>query len=139
MKTETPALGVMKTKTYPDSEWYSIACDCGNHDHTIEMEIEFDKQVNSVVVHTYTTQHVDFWSESISAFSTAEKSPDCLFGFVYWGVGLYNSIRRKISLTWTLWTKGSIKYSADTYMPKQAAINYANVIIDGVARMEKRG
>lgn len=134
---EEPMVGIMKTRDFGDSKWYLVACDCGNQDHMIEMEVEVDEKCEQVIVHTYTTQHVDFWSESISAFKVAEKSPDCLFGFVYWGIGLYNSLRRKLGITWKLWTKGTVKYSADTILRKDAAVNYANTILDAVKSMEK--
>lgn len=62
MKSETPAVGILKQGEYGDSIWYYIPCDCSEPDHSHTVEVEADDY--SVTVHIYTKSKTKFWSKS---------------------------------------------------------------------------
>ena len=40
---------VMKISEFPDSVFYRAACSCGSSDHTVEIELEKDKEIPEMV------------------------------------------------------------------------------------------
>lgn len=133
-----PAKGIMLTRDFGDSKWFRVACDCGSTEHDIDFVVEVDDEMKQIVVHTYTTQHTNYWYESIASNDWWDKVPDSLHGIVYNITGMFNSIYRKVALTWTLWTKGTIEYQSTTIMQKDVAKNYANTILENIAELERK-
>ena len=61
MKTEKPALGILKQNDWGDSKWYYVTCDCSDPDCAHTVEVEADD--HSVTVHVYTRATTTFWNK----------------------------------------------------------------------------
>lgn len=59
MKSQTPAVGILKRNDWGDSMSYQVVCECGqpDHDHNIWVEAED----TSVSVTIYTTEKTKWW------------------------------------------------------------------------------
>lgn len=47
---------------YENSIWYKVFCDCEDDDHTCTIEIEYDPEINMLVLNFYKNVCYDWWS-----------------------------------------------------------------------------
>lgn len=134
MQAETPATGITKTWDHGDSKFYRVECNCGNEDDAITFNVEWDDEVNEVLVHTWTIQKTPWWDDKL------KKRYDIENEFVEWlhwtWVDFWNALFRRVQLTWQIWFYGYVKYEAWTIMNKQQAINYAEALKQAVEQVE---
>jgi hypothetical protein len=124
MKSETPALGIMKTGEFGDSKFYKVVCGCGQPDHSIDFEVEScDTGIN---VNTYLTTKTDYWSESLKKRYDID-SP--WLQELDWIIkDTVNGLITRLKLTWNIWIKGYIQCETTIAMTEQQALNYAETL-----------
>jgi len=124
MKIETPAEGILKTRSWGDAKMYKVVCECGQPDHDHDVWIEADE--TGVNVQIFVTTKSDCWSEAIKPKYDIDNV--WLQEFDWFWKSLVNSLWRKLKLTWTLWTKGYIKTETTISMTEQQSLNYAEAL-----------
>ncbi len=131
MKAQTPAEGILKTNDWGISKLYEVPCYCGC-ENTHQVEVEADP--SGVWVRTYTKEKTNYWTDRLA------KRYDIDNSFLQWcnwfAIDTANSLYRKISLTWKLWTRGYIEYHSDIIMTKQQALNYAEILKSAIKDVE---
>jgi hypothetical protein len=123
MTPQTPAKGIMQISDHRHSQAYRVACECREpqHEHTVFVEADDDV----VLVNIYTTQHTNYWCDRFRYDYTGQGwLRDVKWTATAWA----NSLVRKIKLTWTLWTRGTVRYEATIMLSPQAAANYAQAL-----------
>lgn len=133
---EKPAEGIMKTREFKDSMFFKVECQCGNPDDELNFEIEVDKDVNDIIVNTWIVQKSNWWDQTFPKRYDIDNP--ALQWFDWFWKDAINGIIRKARLTWTLWTKGYVKYESTTVMSKQQAFNYAETLKAAIAELEAR-
>lgn len=116
MNYEKPATGIFLQKDFGDSKCYRIACDCGDTDHDITLDVEAED--SNIIVRHYVKVQTNWWAKPTR---------------FYW----VNNIIHRAKLTWNVWFKGYLEYEACTYMTKQQAFNYAYTLNEAVKDVEK--
>lgn len=61
LEEQVPADGIMQTNDWGTSKVYSVACGCGQSDHSHNVWIEADDMITVTI---YTTSRSDTWSKS---------------------------------------------------------------------------
>jgi hypothetical protein len=63
MKSETPAIGIMKTNVWDDAHAYNIQCSCSDVDHAVDawIEVDHDKDIEEITVTFYVTTTYQGW------------------------------------------------------------------------------
>jgi len=124
MKSETPALGIMKTGEFGDSKFYKVVCGCGQPDHDIDFEVEaVDTGIN---VNTYVVSKTDYWSESFKKRYDIDNT--WLQEWDWFWKDLINGFMCRVKLTWTVWTQGYVKTESTIAMTEQQTLNYAETL-----------
>ena len=124
MKSETPALGIMKTGEFGDSKFYKVVCGCGQPDHDIDFEVEaVDTGIN---VNTYIVSKTDYWSESFKKRYDIDNI--WLQEWDWFWKDLINGFVCRAKLTWTVWIRGYVKTESTIAMTEQQALNYAETL-----------
>ncbi len=124
MKSETPALGIMKTGEFGDSKFYKVVCGCGQPDHNIDFEVEaVDTGIN---VNTYIVSKTDYWSESFKKRYDIDNI--WLQEWDWFWKDLINGFVCRVKLTWTVWIRGYVKTESTIAMTEQQALNYAETL-----------
>jgi hypothetical protein len=124
MKSETPALGIMKTGEFGDSKFYKVVCGCGQPDHDIDFEVEaVDTGIN---VNTYVVSKTDYWSESFKKRYDIDNI--WLQEWDWFWKDLINGFVCRVKLTWTVWIRGYVKTESTIAMTEQQALNYAETL-----------
>ena len=124
MKSETPALGIMKTDEFGDSKFYKVVCGCGQPDHDIDFEVEaVDTGIN---VNTYIVSKTDYWSESFKKRYDIDNI--WLQEWDWFWKDLINGFVCRVKLTWTVWIRGYVKTESTIAMTEQQALNYAETL-----------
>jgi hypothetical protein len=97
---QTPAEGIMLQKEFTNAVSYTIACDCGDPAHNVNMWIESkaDLDTDDVTLTFYVT--------------TTNK---------WWSVNRWKQI-------WQLITAGHVKQESTLILSKQAALNLSTII-----------
>jgi hypothetical protein len=112
---QSPAEGILLIRDYGASKMYHVACDCGNPDDAITLDVEADDC--GVSIQLYSTTRSNWYANT-------------------W----YERVANRIRLTWKLWTTGYLQYEAVTCLSEQQAINLTGVIqeaIDDVRRFKQ--
>ena len=109
MKSQTPAEGIMIQKDFGKAKAYTVACDCGDHEHNTHMWIEVtpEKDVQDVTL-TFYVQTTNSW----------------------WDKNRWKQI-------WEILTKGYTKNEATVILSKQGALNLSTVIRNSVNELSK--
>jgi hypothetical protein len=109
MKAQTPAEGVMLQKDWGKARSYTVACDCGDHEHNAHMWIEVtpEKDVQDVTL-TFYIQTTNSW----------------------WDKNRWKQM-------WEILTKGYTKNEATVILSKQGALNLSTVIRNSVNDLSK--
>ena len=124
MKSETPALGIMKTGEFGDSKFYKVVCGCGQPDHDIDFEVESDE--TGVNVNTYITAKTDYWTETVKKRYNIDN-PHLQEWDWFWK-DIVNGFVRRLTMTWEIWTHGYIRTQTTIAMSEQQAINYTETL-----------
>lgn len=109
MKSQTPAEGIMLQKDWGKAKSYTVACDCGDHEHNVHMWVEVapEQDVQDVTL-TFYVQTTNSW----------------------WDKNRWQQI-------WEILTKGYTKNEATVILSKQAALNLSTVIRNSVNELAK--
>jgi len=109
MKAQTPAEGLMIQKDWGDARSYTVACDCGDHEHNVHMWIEVkpESDVKDVTLTFYVQTTNNWWDKS------------------------------RWRQMWEILTKGYTKNEATVILSKQAALNLSTVIRNSVDQLSK--
>ena len=124
MKSETPALGILRTNDFGHSKWYQVVCGCQQPDHTITFEVEADEM--GVNVNTYATVKTNYWNESVKKRYDIDNP--WLQEFDWAWKDLVNGLITRLKLTWSVWTQGYVKCETTIVMTEQQAFNYAETL-----------
>jgi len=124
MKAEKPAEGILKTHDWGHSKWYHVICGCGQPDHSLTVEVEAED--TGVNINTYATIKTDYWTETVKP--NVGMDNEWLEEFDWAWKSIFNSIIRKVKLTWQLWTKGYIQAETTIAMSEQQALNFAETL-----------
>lgn len=121
MKAQEPAEGILKRNDFGDSIYYQVVCSCGQeyHDHNVEVEAS----ETGVDVNVYVTVKTDYWTETVKPNYGMDNV--WLEEFDWAWKSMFNSLVRKIKLTWELWTTGAVTAQTTIAMTEQQAFNYA--------------
>ena len=126
MKPETPAEGIMLTRNFPDAKFYTVECNCGNPDDSIDFVVELDS-TGFITVVTSTKQKTHWWKDSAPYLDNTRH---------YRLKSFLNGLLHRLTVTWKIWTRGYVEYSQETIMTRQQALNYATVIQSAIAELE---
>lgn len=109
MKSQTPAEGIMIQKDWGKARSYTVACDCGDHEHNVHMWIEAkpEPDVQDVTLTFYVQTTNNWWDK--------------------------NRWRQM----WEILTKGYTKNEATVILSKQGALNLSTVIRNSVNDLSK--
>jgi len=109
MKAQTPAEGLMIQKDWGDARSYTVACDCGDHEHNVHMwvEVKPESDVKDVTLTFYVQTTNNWWDKS------------------------------RWRQMWEILTKGYTKNEATVILSKQAALNLSTVIRNSVDQLSK--
>jgi hypothetical protein len=109
MKAQVPAEGVMIQKDWGKDRSYTVACDCGDHEHNVHMWVEVSPELDvQDVTLTFYVQTTNNW----------------------WDKNRWRQI-------WEILTKGYTKNEATVILSKQAALNLSTVIRNSVNDLSK--
>jgi len=97
---------VMRLEEFDDAIYYRVACQCGNQDCDLMLELDYDKEFGSINLHMYkklaaSADWGNYWEH---------------FDFIRVG---WN----KIKMCWTIITKGYIEISEDTMISDEEHID----------------
>lgn len=138
MSYQEPILGISKVYDYGTSKCYKVDCQCGSDDHSITMDIEKDDDLSDVVVNTYVTVSTSYWDETVSLSSLCHKIENTfLYNIAYFWISMFNSLVRKVKLTYNIWIDGYVKFSTSTIMTKNQAKNFADTINHAIDTIEE--
>jgi hypothetical protein len=136
MKTaQKPAEGIALDRDFGDSVFYTVSCDCGNGDDAIQFNIEYDKDMEQVTMHTYLKLKTDYYTEYFGECKYVHN--DWLYSLNYYVASFINGFIRRVKLTWNIWVNGYAEYNSWTLMRQQVAVNYGNAILRAVKEMNK--
>jgi len=109
MKAQVPAEGVMIQKDWGKARSYTVACDCGDHEHNVHMWVEVSPELDvQDVTLTFYVQTTNNW----------------------WDKNRWRQI-------WEILTKGYTKNEATVILSKQGALNLSTVIRNSVNDLSK--
>jgi hypothetical protein len=132
MIPQTPAEGVLLNKNYGDAASYTVACDCT--DPTCSHQLWIEAEDHFVSVHLCTTQTTNHWSRIVEPRYTIKNK--ILTNLNWFWTDVINGTARKLKITYDIWVKGIIKYESCILLTEQQAINYANLLITAVQRVQ---
>jgi hypothetical protein len=109
MKSQTPAEGIMIQKDWGKARSYTVACDCGDHEHNVHMWIEAkpEPDVQDVTLTFYVQTTNNWWDKN------------------------------RWQQMWEILTKGYTKNEATVILSKQGALNLSTVIRNSVNDLSK--
>lgn len=123
---QPPAEGILKQNDFGNSKWYKIACSCSAHEHEVDMAVESED--TGIAVYFFTDTKTAWWKDHCI------RNFDWLpYDVKYW----INRIINSVSLIYHGIFHGYIKFSADMYLSKQAAVNLANVLVTAIDDVEE--
>lgn len=104
--TTDMSLRVMKLDEFADSIYFRVACQCGEQNCDLVLEMEYDKTLDSINIHIYKN----------------------LVASAHWGIDWnhFDFIRvlwNKIKICWTIITKGHMQVSEETMIQGEEHID----------------
>lgn len=126
----------MLTHTFQDSIYYRVDCTCGNEDDQINFCIELEEDMQEVQITLDTIQKTDWWKK-LADWDVYKIDNSWLFTIVNSIQELINGIYHRLKITRDVWLHGYVKYNTSTFLTKQAALNFAQALIDSVDTLEK--
>jgi hypothetical protein len=110
MQAQKPAEGIMIQKDWGKARSYTVACDCGDHEHNAHMWIEVSPEADvQDITLTFYVQTTNKW----------------------WDKNRFKQI-------WEIITKGYTKNEATVILSKQGALNLSTVIRNSVNDLSKK-
>ena len=110
---------VMKIDEFDDSVFYRIACACGSKDHSFELWLEYDKDINDI---TLMIEKTMYWKYQYAL------SP--------W----YEKIYRRLFAGLKLIFGGCLKMEADVlFMDKKHIEGFIEALQEGITKIDKKG
>ena len=133
MKAQKPAEGILLVNEWGYSKMYKVTCQCGQpwHEHTVDVEASD----TGVDVQIYTTVKTDYWTETVKPNCGMEN--EWLEEFDSAWKSIFNSLVRKVKLTWELWTTGAVTAETVVAMTEQQALNYAETLKKAVSDVKE--
>jgi len=128
LKTQEPAEGILKRHDFGDSKYYQIVCSCGQEYHDHNVEVEADE--TGVNINIDVTLKTDYWTETAKPCYSMDN--EWLEEFDWAWKSIFNSLVRKIKLTWELWTTGAITAQTTISMSEQQTLNYAKTLENAI-------
>lgn len=130
---QTPAEGILQFHDHGSAKSYKVSCECGQGDDEIFFDVEADDF--GVTAHHYVKVKTSWWKEAWPKDYNIKN--DALRWLQCTAAHFVNSLCNRVSITWTLWTKGYVEYEAWTMMSKQQTVNYAHTLLSAVEDVEK--
>lgn len=111
MKAQIPAEGIMQTGNWPDAHSFHIECECSDPNHAVDMWIEVnpDRETESVALGFYVQGTAPFWQEGWNRFRAA----------------------------WQVLTQGYYRTENHLILSKQAAVNLTGAVEQSIKKLEK--
>ncbi|HET8688645.1 MAG TPA: hypothetical protein VFM18_18680 [Methanosarcina sp.] len=111
MEAQKPAKGISQEREFNDASVYRVECECSCPDHSVAMwiEIDSDKETQDIQVAFFADTWTPWWDRYYNRFK-------CI---------------------WKLLTTGIVRYEHHMILNKQAAINFATVILNDVKKLEE--
>ena len=134
IEPQTPAEGIMQTHKFKDSVFYSVNCSCGSDDHTMDISVSYEKDVDGIVVEFYSKQKSLYW-QKVADWDVYNIANPWLFSIVYFIQGFVNGLGHRLKVTKNLWINGYVEYQSDTIMSKQTALNMAEAIKNSIEEL----
>ena len=132
MKAQKPAQGILLQNDWGTSKMYKAVCECGNDDCSHIVDVEADEFGVNVTV--YTTEHTNFWKDSVKPRYDIDNV--WLQEFDWFWKGLWNGLMIRLRLTKDIWFNGYAKYQSSLYMNEQVALNYAETLKSAVVDVQ---
>lgn len=136
LEPQRPAEGILKIADYGTSKFYKVECSCGSNDDEISFEVEIDDLMN-VYVNTWTIQKTSWWDNPFDENRALDNIDKPWWKVEYTVRTWLNSFAHRCKITWQVWTQGYVKYSSNTIMSRQQALNYAEVLRQAIEECEK--
>ena len=136
MTPQTPAQGILLTRDFGKSKFYTVVCSCGNPDDEIGFEVSAEDG-NDIVINTWTVQKTSWWDDPFKQNSGVSADPEWWWTVNYRVRGFLNSLAHRIKITWNVWINGYVRYDQFMMMDKQQALNYAETLKQAIADLEK--
>ena len=133
---QLPAEGISLNKELPNYKSYSVPCSCGNPDDDISFSVE-SEDWGEITVTTYTLQKTSWWDDPFNQHKSYDIDNEWAYRINYWIRGVLNGLSHRLKVTWEVWVKGYVKYSQNTIMTKQQALNYAATLKHAVEDLEE--
>jgi len=136
MKAQTPAEGIMLVRDFGDAKFYRVDCTCGSDDDRIEVTVEIDSDIQEVQVIFETRQNTEWWKR-LADWDTYKINNSWLYAIVNSAQELINGIHHRLVVTKDVWVHGYVKTYSSTYLTKQQALNFSQILVDSIAELEK--
>lgn len=137
MKAQKPAEGVSLVKDFGDSKYYRVDCTCCNEDDAINVCVELDDDIQELRITFDNYQKTEWW-KTLADWETYKIDNTWLYNIVNSVQSLINGVHHRLVVTRDVWFKGYVKYYSSTYLSKQQALNFAQLLIDSVEELEER-
>lgn len=137
VEPQKPAEGIMLSGDYEDTKFFKTTCSCGSDDHTIDISISYEKDVDDIVVEFYSKQKSLYW-QKVAGWNVYKIDNTWLFSIVYFIQGFINGLGHRLKVTKDLWWNGYIEYQSDTIMSKQTALNMSEAIKNTIEELDDK-
>ena len=130
---QPPAEGVYIGYQTHDCITLSVPCRCTDPDDQLELSVDVDTD-GVITVHQSVLAKTDFWTRRLPRpLESGNRVYDIINGFI---TDTYNSLRRKLSITYDVWVHGHAKYHQYTVLSEQQALNYAKALEHAVSKLK---
>lgn len=135
MKAQQPAEGISLRHDFGDAKYYRVDCTCGNEDDSIEVCIEIEEDMQEILV-MFDTIHQTNWWKRVVDWDTYKIDNSWLYAIINSLQELINGVSHRLQVTKDVWLHGYVKYRTTTYMTKQQALNFAQLLRTGIKDIE---
>lgn len=136
MKAQKPAEGISLVKDFGDSKHYRVDCTCGNPDDTIWVSLEIEEDLDELRIDIDVAHKTEWWKR-LADWETYKIDNSWLYAIVNSAQELINGLHHRLVITRDVWVHGHVKYHSSTYMTKQQALNFSQMLIDSIDELEK--
>lgn len=132
---QAPAEGIYQRSPFPGSRSFFVPCICSDPDHEMHIDVEYNRDYNSVDVTLYTRQTTDYWSTVLKPRYDIEHT---FLQDLHWHlVGLYNNLATRLRMTRDIWLRGHVTYQATTCMNLQQAHNFSSALVGAMHEVKE--
>ena len=136
MKAQKPAEGVSLVKDFGDSKYYRVDCTCGNEDDAIWVWLALEEDMQELRVEIDVVHKTEWWKK-LAEWETYKIENSWLYAIVNSAQELINGIYHRLVITKDVWLHGYVKYHSSTYMSKQQALNFSQLLVDSIDEIEQ--